>query len=342
MLPGAWATSYSQIMEYAGQNFFDGWDFYGSFDNLTNGDAIFVSADQAESLKLAYVNDAGNAIMKVDNISTVAFNQKRNTIRINTKDRYDVGSVWITDMLHVPFGCSVWPAWWSQAPKWPDGGEIDTFEGVNQVTMNQMALHTEPGCTQVSPVQSSPLVNSTDCSFEANSNQGCVVTNPTTQSYGEAFAQAGGGMFVTEFASTGISIWFFPRASIPNSLQGNASSVDTSTLGQPVANWPNGGCNINKFFQPQSLIFDITLCGDFAGNAATFSQTCSGSCYPDYVVGKGSTYDNAYFEVQYVRVYGANGKNTTISAAPASISRPSTASVAGIAAAAALLGVASW
>lgn len=40
--------------------------------------------------------------------------------------------------------CSVWPAWWSQAQDWPQGGEIDTFEGVNQVTMNQMALHTEP------------------------------------------------------------------------------------------------------------------------------------------------------------------------------------------------------
>ncbi|KZT28765.1 glycoside hydrolase family 16 protein [Neolentinus lepideus HHB14362 ss-1] len=341
-LPGAWATSYSMVQEYAGTTFFDGWDFYGNYDNLTNGDAIFVDANQAQSLKLAYVNDAGNAIIKVDNASTVAYNDKRNTIRINTKDRYEVGSVWITDMLHVPFGCSVWPAWWSQAPHWPVGGEIDTFEGVNQVTMNQMTLHTEPGCTQVNPVQSSTLVNSTDCSFQANSNQGCVVTTPSPQSYGEAFAQAGGGMFVTEYASSGISIWFFSRSSIPSSLQSNASSVDTSALGTPVANWPTGGCNIGNFFQAQSLIFDITLCGDFAGNAATFAQTCSGTCYPDYVVGNGSTYDNAYFEVQYVRVYGANGQNTTISAAPLSISRPSTKAVAGVAAAAAVLGLAAW
>lgn len=41
-------------------------------------------------------------------------------------------------------GCSVWGAWWSSAPNWPESGEIDTFEGVNLVKTNQMALHTNP------------------------------------------------------------------------------------------------------------------------------------------------------------------------------------------------------
>lgn len=45
--------------------------------------------------------------MKVDNKTQVAFNQKRNTVRITTKDRFAVGSVWIADMLHVPFGVSL-------------------------------------------------------------------------------------------------------------------------------------------------------------------------------------------------------------------------------------------
>ena len=83
--------------------------------------------------------------------------------------------------------------------------EIDTFEGVNQVTNSQMGLHTLPGCTQVGQKQSSQIVNSTDCSFQSNSNEGCITTVPTTSSYGEAFAQAGGGVFVTEFAESGIS-----------------------------------------------------------------------------------------------------------------------------------------
>ena len=72
--------------------------------------------------------------------------------------------------------------------------------------MNQMALHTGDGCTHSSnALQTSTLVNSTDCSTAANGNQGCVVTTPTTSSYGAAFAKDGGGVFVTEFANEGIS-----------------------------------------------------------------------------------------------------------------------------------------
>ncbi|KAH9987105.1 concanavalin A-like lectin/glucanase domain-containing protein [Russula vinacea] len=283
------AVQYSIVKEYAGSNFFDDWVFYGNFDNLTNGDAIFVTASQATSQQLAFVNSAGNAIMKVDNKTNVPFNDKRNTVRISTTDRFAVGSVWIADMLHVPFGCSVWPAFWSQAPNWPVGGEIDTFEGVNMVHNSQSSLHTEPGCTAVNAVQTNKL------------ERGVRRGGPDPNSYGAAFAAAGGGVFVTEFAETGISIWFFSRANIPSSLQGNASSVDTSTLGKPVSNYPSGHCNIDQFFRAQNLIFDITLCGDFAGDPQVFAQTCSGICYNDYVIGSPSNYDNAYFEVRCQR-----------------------------------------
>lgn len=101
----------------------------------------------------------------------------------------------------------MWPAFWSQAvaSTWPVGGEIDTFEGVNNVLNAQMALHTEPGCTVINPVQTSTLVKSTDCSVLADQNLGCVVENPNPNSYGAAFAAAGGGVFATELAETGIS-----------------------------------------------------------------------------------------------------------------------------------------
>ncbi|KAI0265538.1 glycoside hydrolase family 16 protein [Gloeopeniophorella convolvens] len=328
------ATQYGLVKQYAGTNFFDDWDFYGNFDNLTNGDAIFVTASVAASQQLAFVNSAGNAIMKVDNKTNVAFNDKRNTVRISSKDRYAVGSVWVADMLHVPFGCSVWPAFWSQAPGWPTGGEIDTFEGVNNVTNSQISLHTEPGCTVVNAVQTSNIVNSTDCSFQSNDNEGCAVQDPDPTSYGAAFAAAGGGVFVTELAETGVSVWFFSRKNVPSSLQGNASSVDTSSLGKPVANFPSGGCTIDKFFEPQNLIFDITLCG--AGNPQTFAQTCSGVCYNDFVIGSPSNYDNAYFEVQSVRVFGTSSK-VDIPPGSSGAGHVSAASVLGLAGGAAAL-----
>ena len=73
-----------------------------------------VTAPEAASQQLAFVNLAGNAIMKVDNTTNLAFAQKRNTVRIATKDQFAVGSVWIADMLHIPFGVrlSCHLQWW--------------------------------------------------------------------------------------------------------------------------------------------------------------------------------------------------------------------------------------
>jgi len=138
------ATSYSMVKEYYGSTFFNDWTFYNNYDNLTNGDVTYVSAQQATQYQLAYVESSTNhAIIKVDNTSTVVYNNKRNSVRIASSDTFAVGSLWVADMYHVPYGCSVWPAWWSQAPVWPQGGEIDTFEGINTNTQNQMSLHTE-------------------------------------------------------------------------------------------------------------------------------------------------------------------------------------------------------
>jgi len=102
-----------------------------------------------------------------------------------------------------------------------------------------------------------------------------------------------------------------------------SNEIDTSVLGTPMGNWPSGGCNISEFFAAQTLVLDITLCGgecarvlrcavpgmtgaDFAGSAQFFNQTCSGTCYLDYVINNGtSQYSNGYFEMGYVRVYSA-------------------------------------
>ena len=96
-----------------------------------------------------------------------------------------------------------------------------------------------------------------------------------------------------------IAVWFFPRDSIPSDLV--AEAPQPTTWGTPMARWPASSCSPTKYFYNQSIIFDITLCGDFAGDATVFAETCSGTCTD--LVQDPTNYDNAYFEVQYVRVF---------------------------------------
>lgn len=64
-----------------------------------------------------------------------------------------------------------------------------------------------------------------------------------------------------------------------------------------------------------------------AGNPTIFNQTCSGVCYNDYVIGPPSGYDDAYFEIGYVRVFSAGNTTTVVSpSSSASGSAPGTTS----------------
>ncbi|TFK47593.1 hypothetical protein OE88DRAFT_1771177 [Heliocybe sulcata] len=313
---------YDLVHDYSGQTFFDGWDFYGSWDNLTLGDVWWLNQQDAFQQGLAQVNDAGRAVLKVDNTSDVAYGSKRNSVRITTQASYGVGSLWIIDLVHIPYGCSVWPAFWTMGPLWPNDGEIDIIEAVNVMPNNQMALHTTPGCSQPEPntgnVQTgAPNLADLDCS----QSPGCVVTETKPNSYLTGFAEAGGGVWATQFDVSGVFIWFWSRADVPASIAfaTNTSSItDLSSWGPPSASYPATSCNITEFFTAQQLVLDITLCGNWAGIAPVYDPTCAsqgstGICYNDNVVGPGSPkYDEAYFEINYVRAYSTGGAVSSI------------------------------
>jgi len=200
---------------------------------------------------------------------------------------------------------------WTTGSPWPEYGEIDIIEGVNLMSNNQMAIHSSPGCTKTDPPTQTGQSSGTDCS----QGSGCVVDEKQANSYGSAFAQAGGGVFAAQFDSTGIYIWFWSRPNVPAviSQATSSSSIDISTWGNPSAAYPTSSCNIGQYFGAQKLIVDITLCGDWAGVPAIYNQTCSntgptGQCTADNVFGAGSPrYDNAYFEFNYIRGYTLPG-----------------------------------
>ncbi|KAJ7151048.1 concanavalin A-like lectin/glucanase domain-containing protein [Mycena filopes] len=317
-------SPYFLVDDFSGLTFFDNWEFYGNYDNLTLGDVVWLNEADAFTQELALVNSAGNVIIKVDNFSNVPMNQKRNSVRINTKSTYSLGSLWIIDAVHLPYGCSVWPSIWTVGPTWPGGGEIDIIEGVNMMLNNQYALHTTSGCLHTTPPNQKGSSSLVDCSQPP----GCLVGETTPNSYQSGFAAAGGGVWAAQFDYTGIFIWFWSRPDVPASItQATAtSSIDLADWGAPSASYLNSTCAIDQFFGPQSMVIDITLCGQYAGLPEQYQATCAGTgptgiCYNDNVVGPGNNYDEAYFELKYVRAYTTAAPGAT--AGVAALGKPS-------------------
>ncbi|ORX35900.1 concanavalin A-like lectin/glucanase domain-containing protein [Kockovaella imperatae] len=323
-LPLVLGTTYPLIESWSGSGFMDGFRYPASFyDNTTNGDVFWATA---ANTSLIYTSSSGTTILKVDNTSYVPYNEKRYAPKILSKTEYQPGTVWVFDAVHMPYGCSVWPAVWTQGPDWPEHGEIDIMEGINQQTTNQVALHTAgSGCLASS---SSSLSGGTltydNCSIGAHYDSGCTTNMTNADTYGSGFAAAGGGVYVAEFATDGIRIWFFTRSSVPSSFGVSSKSIDTSSLGTPAAEYLSSSCNITEYFSSQIFTIDITLCGDWAGIAANLEETCpqlqgDNTCYTTYVINNASTtYANAYFEINYLNVYSTSTSGSSSSGSSAS------------------------
>lgn len=83
-----------------------------------------------------------------------------------------------------------------------------TINRINGQSGNQIAAHTSGQCTAVPGGNVTGEVTQSNCTVGSNGNSGCIFKDNNAASYGEAFASAGGGVFITELASDGIRVWF--------------------------------------------------------------------------------------------------------------------------------------
>ncbi|KAJ7689938.1 concanavalin A-like lectin/glucanase domain-containing protein [Mycena rosella] len=325
------SATYYPFVSYSGATFFDGFDFYGAIDNTTWGNVSYVTAADAQAESLAFINSAGNAVIKVDDASTVldVGIQYRKSVRLTSKVQFPIGTLFVIDAVHMPYGCSVWPSIWlngvlSPGEEWPAAGEIDLIEAINLMDHNQMALHSFAGCMQP------PNVTQTGSTLLHNCNDttasGCTVAETKPNSFGSGFANAGGGAFGLQFDAAGVFMWFWGRANIPASITNTPASgnttIDLTDWGIPSAAYPAAGCNITEFFPAQELIIDITLCGLWAGVQGIYaSSSCPGTCFGSNIAGNGSNYAEAYFELPSIRTWSVDSN----AAASASASIAATA-----------------
>ncbi|KAI0669919.1 glycoside hydrolase family 16 protein [Trametes maxima] len=290
---------------WAIQDTYEGKTFFDTFNFFTGDDPThYTDRDTAFGSNLSFVTDDGKVIMKGDDITWLDSGVYRNSVRISSQKQYNTG-LFILDLNHAPWGCGVWPAWWTLGGgQWPYTGEIDIIEGVHDNAHNQVTWHTGPNCT-LNPNTSftGTIVGSNDqpnydCDGNANGNAGCGVTEWSRASYGPIFDAQGGGVFAMKWDDEGIAVWSFYRAAVPQDVLNG--EPNPSSWGEPVAALDPSGCDPITNFVNHSIIFDITFCGDWAGNSYATSG-CPGTCIDRLT--DPSNFVNASWSINNLKVY---------------------------------------
>ncbi|CAI7595483.1 unnamed protein product [Penicillium glandicola] len=280
-------------------SFFDKFTFYTDTDP-TSGFVSYVDRTTASSNGL--INTGNGVYIGVDHNNT-ASQPGRQSVRLESTSTYKHGLV-ILDLAHMPSStCGSWPAFWMLGSNWPNNGEIDIIEGVNEQSQNQMALHTSDGCTVNNTGFTGTLATS-NCYVEASGqseNSGCSIQSDSTQSYGTGFNNVGGGVYATEWTGSAITAWFFPSYAVPADI--TSGTPNPAGWGTPAARFA-GSCNIDSHFNDLQIVFDITFCGDWAGSVWSSSSCASlaGTC-DDYVQNNPTAFQETYWRLRSLKVY---------------------------------------
>ncbi|KAI1385035.1 glycoside hydrolase family 16 protein [Hypoxylon trugodes] len=286
-------AAYSIQDTYDPTNFFDGFEFFSQPDP-TNGFVKYLTAEEANALSLAGL--ANEAVYMGVDYTTLNPTGGRNSVRVNSKKTYNQGLI-IADIAHQPAAqCGTWPAFWTVGPNWPYDGEIDVIEGVNLDTNTTYTLHTGPSCT----------FTQGDCNAPGTGNIGCGTSSQDTQTLADGFNAIGGGVFALEWTASAINIFFFPRSSIPQDI--TSGQPNPSTWGQPQTSFSGDGCDIPSHFRDHSIVFDTTMCGDWAGKVFGSDPTCSSKAATceEYVAANPDAFKDSYWLVNSVKVYSDN------------------------------------
>ncbi|KAJ0421848.1 concanavalin A-like lectin/glucanase domain-containing protein [Aspergillus carlsbadensis] len=294
---GSVSAAYILRDDYSPDSFFDKFSFFTDHDP-TNGFVDYVDRGTAHNAGL--ISTGSSVYMGVDHTNIAS--SGRQSVRLSSTQTYHHG-LFIIDLGHIPTGCGTWPAFWILGPDWPSGGEIDIIENVNEATNNHMTLHTSDGCS-IEPTGFSGSLLTSNCYVQApgqENSAGCGIQATSSNSYGAGFNSAGGGVYATEWTGNAISIWFFPRSSIPGDI--SSGNPNPSSWGIPPVARFAGSCDIDSHFTNMQIIFDITFCGDWAGNVWG-SDPCSahGSCQ-NYVANNPSAFSQTYWDINSLRVY---------------------------------------
>lgn len=295
------AATYSLTDSVSGQAFLNFFSWQAIADP-TNGRVNYVDQSTAEADGLYSVSGSTVTLRADDTTVLSSSGPGRNSFRLMSNNQYS-NHVAIFDIGHMPEGCGTWPAVWEVGDNWPNEGEIDIVEGVNNQTPNLSSVHTSANCNMPASRTMTGTSMGTDCDVYTDNNSGCGVEINDNNSFGPDFNNIGGGWYAVEKSSTYISIYFWERgsSSVPSQVTSPGSTIDTSTWGTPAVYFPDTDCDFPSHFGPMNIIINLTFCGDWAG-AVYSSDNCPSTCV-DYVNNNPSAFSGAYFEFNALNIY---------------------------------------
>ncbi|KAE9391303.1 hypothetical protein BT96DRAFT_945478 [Gymnopus androsaceus JB14] len=254
---------------------------------------------------LISVNSDGDVLMWVDTTENVNL---QNSMKLSSSETFNVGTMMIFDIVHMPTGCGTWPALWLLGGgTWPAGGKIDIIEGVDAYVHNVMSIHTSEGCS-ITQNNVNALVNYTinvasnvDCCPYADQDQTCATTSTQTNSYGSGF-NAQGGTYAIQIIEAGIYTKYWAAGCVPRDTT-NGSPNPSSWSAQTFFSAIN--CAVGTYFTDLALIIDTNLGGTFTegGQQTSCASSTGYSTAASYVENVGSAFSDAYWQISSINIY---------------------------------------
>jgi hypothetical protein len=334
------ATSYTLTDEYTADNFFDKFDFYvTAIDGAdpTEGYVNYRSQADAESLGLISSSDGKIYIGPDTNQTYSSTGSGRDSVRVMSKAKYNQGLM-IAKFSHMPVqSCGSWPAFWSYGSPWLSSGEIDYYEGWNDLGSNVMALHTNKtiaGQCLLTTTGVAAEVTTQDCDDrkeDTSINQyvgtGCGVADTTG-----VWSSTTGATFAMQWTDQHIKVWNWLPSNVPADITAGSPDPDANSdsWGLPQLLVEENNCDLNSAFSDQQLVFNIDFCGLTAGNSVLWGETCSamGNSCVDYVASTPEAFAETYFEIEKIQFYELGAASSSVSAS-ASVSAASSGLLAG-------------
>ncbi|KAI1614885.1 endo-1,3(4)-beta-glucanase [Exophiala viscosa] len=320
-------SPYQLVKNYTSENFFQSFDFFSGPDP-SNSFVTYLDLDTANDAGLAgYIsssalNDSYAVFLGTDFKNVTP--DGRPSVRVQGRDWFN-HSLIVADIMHMPSGCGTWPAFWllGQGAPWPRRGEVDIIEGINNNSVNTLALHSDAGVsvanlTSLRHGNHSAMTGtftSLDCDV-GSSNVGCAATG-SPESYGADFNAQGGRVVVTEISADVIQIWSFERDNIPQDLSEGLPNphheANGSSWGAPEVKFVNNGNDtFDDHFINLQPIFNTAFCGSWVeafwhtSECSSLAPTCE-----SYVANNPAAFVDAYWAIGGLQVYEPNGNYTS-------------------------------